>query len=126
MGSLIHPENYQITAHAMATLLTAIVTLTLGLIVSIRQRHYRVGRLFGAITIPISIWLFFFSLMSAAVSAQQALTWARLGYVAIPFIPAAAYHFSVVLLRFYDRRRMIVRTGWTLALLFAAFAVFSP
>lgn len=126
MGSLIHPENYAITAHAVATLLTSVVTLTLGLIVSIRQRHYRVGRLFGAITIPISIWLFFFSLMSAATSAQHALTWARLGYVVIPFIPAAAYHFSVVLLRLYDRRRLIVRAGWTLALIFAAVAGFSP
>src|SRR5688572_4223510 len=105
-------NDYQLNAHAIACLLTSVVTLAFGVVVAFRQRRYRVGRLLGVLTLPIAWWQLAYGLMSSATTSGVALFWAHAAYLAIPLIAPAAYHFSVVLLRVSNRRRAVVWFGW--------------
>jgi diguanylate cyclase (GGDEF)-like protein/PAS domain S-box-containing protein len=126
MSALFDPSAYQFTPHAVAVMLTAFAVFATGVVFSVRQWRYRVGRLFGAVTLPIAWWLFCFGLMAASASANTALLWSRMGYLAIPLITPAAYHFSVTLLRLYARRRRVVWLGWACALIASAAGGFTP
>lgn len=57
--------------------------------------------------------------MYCSRNPQNALFWARAGYVGIPFIPAAAYQFTVGLLRFGRRARNFSLVFWAASTGFA-------
>ena len=125
MPPVLDIGSYHLAPHAIACALAGAVALAFGVVVSVRQRRYRVGRLFGVITLPIAWWQFSYALMGMADSSEVALFWARVGYLGIPLIAPAAYHFSAVLLRLYERRKFVIWTGWALALVFAAIGFFT-
>jgi diguanylate cyclase (GGDEF)-like protein/PAS domain S-box-containing protein len=89
---------------AMATLFTAAAILVLGAIVLARARATLISYLFFVIAVGASGWLGFFSLMYGAVSAGNALVYARVGSAFASLLPAATVHFAAA---YVSRRRAL-------------------
>jgi len=116
---VVHGTQYTASVYAIPTLVTAVATLLLGLVVLFREHGSRVSILFGLVTLTIGAWLVAFSFMYCAVEEGVALWWARTAYLAVPFIPSAIYHFTVAVLRLPSRCRRFAKISWGLSTLFA-------
>ncbi|WP_447978382.1 GAF domain-containing protein [Candidatus Nitrospira bockiana] len=72
--------------------------------------------------VAAAIWLLSFHLMYSSKSEQDALAWAKLAYLGVPFICAATYHLAIRLRDLYDTQRPAVWAAWLVSLLFAGLA----
>lgn len=113
------PENYFFNLHAAPPLFTFFAVLSLGLFVVIHERHSAVRGSFFLLTATIGFWLGAFGLMYAAADPATACRWAKIGYLAMPFIPASTYYFTRKVLRLGGHAR---RNAWVF---FGVSAVFS-
>ena len=103
--------QYTLNALAIQTLITALAVFTLGIFAVSRERGSRVSVAFLFVMVTISVWLFAYSGMYCATSERTALWWAKSAYIGIALIPAAAYHYSVLVLqedRKYGKRALYV------------------
>jgi PAS domain S-box-containing protein len=91
--------QYTLNALAIPTVITALAVFTLGIFAVSRERGSRVSAAFLLVTVTISVWLFAYSGMYCATSEQIALWWAKSAYIGVALIPAALYHYSVLVLR---------------------------
>ena len=92
---------YDWNPHAAATALTMAGLLVLGVSVVIRERYSLVSRAFLLMLFTASVWFFAFSWMYCARDEAVALWWAKAAYLVVPFICAAMYHFTLVVLGIY-------------------------
>ncbi len=120
---VFNPDSYTFSLFAVPTFLTSAALLVLGLIVLVRERISRVSILFFWIALAISIWQFAFSWMYLAKESGVALWWGKTAYLGVPFIIPAIYHFTVVVLRTYQQRKVVVWGSWAVAAVFAAAAI---
>lgn len=72
-----------------------------------------------------SFWLFAFSWMYSASDEATAMWWAKLAYLDVPFICAAIYHFTVLVLGIYQQHRRLVSVSWVLSTVFASSTLWS-
>jgi diguanylate cyclase (GGDEF)-like protein/PAS domain S-box-containing protein len=119
LAAMVDSTSYAFNACAVPTLVTACAMFVLAVIVRARERGSREARHFTLLAATICIWLVCFSLMYLAKQERVALAWARAAYLGIAFIPAALFHFVVVVTRSWRRRRM-AWAGWAIAALFFA------
>lgn len=119
LTQLLSEASYAFRPFAVLPLATAIVVLTLGAVVTIRERASRISILFLVLTSTIAIWLLAFSLMYAAWNPAIAQFWGRASFLGIAFIPSAVYHFVVCLARQERRLQATVRAMWVLSAIFA-------
>ena len=96
--------------------------LILALAVIRRSAERKAGIPFALLTLSVSTWLFCFSWMYCANSPEVAVWWARAAYLGIPFIPAAAYHFTVTLLRLGRVERRLSAIFWGISAVMATAA----
>jgi diguanylate cyclase (GGDEF)-like protein/PAS domain S-box-containing protein len=122
LAAIVDSTSYAFNACAVPTLVTACTMFVLGGIVMARERGSREARHFALLAATICIWLVCFSLMYLAKQERVALAWARAAYLGIAFIPAALYHFTVVVTRSWRRRRMAWASWAIAAAFFAAIA----
>jgi len=115
--------HYNYNIFAVPTVLTLGLVLFLGVQVLLEERRSNVSVLFFLITLLIGLSFFAYTGMYLATDSNIALTWAKLAYLAVPFIPSAIYHFSVVVLHLSERRKVLVWMGWTLSAIFAGLSV---
>ncbi|HEV7921362.1 MAG TPA: ATP-binding protein [Thermoanaerobaculia bacterium] len=96
-----------------------------GLAVAIwaRQRASRVAVLFCAMIVFVAIWFAAFALLFASTTAEDAGEWARLAVVAVAFLPAAVYEFTITAMRL--ARRRVANVLWLVSCLFTALIIFS-
>ncbi|MEO7557979.1 MAG: EAL domain-containing protein [Gammaproteobacteria bacterium] len=120
MLNLVH---YHYNVFAIPTAVTMSLVLFMGVQVFMRERRSNISVLFLLITLLIGAGFFAFTWMYLAADPGMALTWAKLAYLAVPFIPSAIYHFSVVVLHLFERRKILVWTGWALSAIFASLSV---
>jgi len=111
-------SSYAPSSFALPTFVTACAVLGLGVWVLVRERAVVVSRLFFLVTLPISIWLFAFTLMYCARSEAVALWWAKAAYLGIPMIPSGIFHFAVVCLGLNAVHGRWVRVSWLLSAFF--------
>ncbi len=111
-------EYYNIHAHTLPTLLTAIAILSLGLIILVHERHARVSLSFFIMTGTAGIWLLGYSLMYGAETENEALRWAMVGHLGITLIPASVYHFTVKILQVGAVYKKRVWLAWLLGCAF--------
>ncbi|MEK6938719.1 MAG: histidine kinase N-terminal 7TM domain-containing protein, partial [Nanoarchaeota archaeon] len=69
----------------------------------------------------LSVWLFGYSGMYASRDKELALTWARIGFIGIIFIPITFYHFTVVVLNI--RSKIPILVPYIIGLPFIALAL---
>jgi len=75
--------------------ITSLVVLIFGIISITRKPPKLLYRVFAGFCLTVSIWAFFYSLLYLN-DPIYALRLARLGYIAIVFIPAFAFHFTLL------------------------------
>jgi PAS domain S-box-containing protein len=119
----VDSSNYAFNPYAVPLFFTCFATVLLGIVVLFRERFSQEGILFHFTTIFIGFWLFCFGWMYSALDDRVAFWWARSAYLAVPFIPSAVYHFTVVVLHVYERYKKLVWVAWTVSIFFAVSVV---
>ena len=102
---------YAYSPYAIPTALTAIVMLGFAAVVLQREAN-RLNRAFAALAGAVVIWMVAFTMMYLSRDAATALFWAKAAYLGVPFIAPAVYHFTIEMLRIYERRRVAVALAW--------------
>ncbi|HEX8597218.1 MAG TPA: ATP-binding protein [Chloroflexia bacterium] len=123
VAQVLDPQGYTFTFYSLPTLLTMSAVFLLGLFVLARERISLVSISFFMVTVAVSIWLFCFSWMYAANSAETANWWSRAAYLGVPFIAPATYQFTTVVLGIHRRFRPVIMSAWLLSALFAFAAI---
>lgn len=106
--------------HAIPPLVTAIAILLLGLTVVVREKGSRESLLYLSYTLAASTWMFCVSaaLFLSLSSETMAYRWMTFSSAGVTMIPAALYHFTVVVMQTDDRRRRRVRLAWAVSAVF--------
>src|SRR5215210_2319789 len=102
--ALFDAQAYAFSAYAVPTLLTAVLMLGFGASV-LARRVSRVSITFFSLTVAAAVWMLAFTWMYCSRGAANALVWARLAYLGVPFIAPAVYHFTIEILRIARERR---------------------
>lgn len=123
MSHLLDTSSYALSIYALPTLLTMVAIFVLGIVALVHERFSPVSVAFFAITLAVSIWLFAQSMLFSSRDDAVALWWARAAYLGVPFIASATYHFTVVVLREFQRFWPAVLLGWVLSALFSALSI---
>jgi diguanylate cyclase (GGDEF)-like protein/PAS domain S-box-containing protein len=110
---------YEYTPYALPTAATTLLLLVSGALVFAR-RPSRLSAAFLGMTSIAAIWQAAFTVMYLSADAPTALLWARLAYVAVPFLAPAVYQFSLEVLRMAERRIVAIVGAWALAAFFSA------
>lgn len=110
--------NYFFNPYALPMLFTALAIVAWGFVEDFRERSSRSAGLFLLTTVILGLWLGSFGLMYMSMTSSIALRWARVGYLAIPLIPATVFHFTSLMLRI-QRRKPWVAAVWTAGIAFS-------
>lgn len=112
IAEIVDPANYILILYALPTFISSTALAALDLLVLLRERASRESVLYCLMTLTVTVWLFAFSWMYCAEEKAVALWWAWAAYLGIPFVCSAVYHFTVSVLRLYERRKGFVWAGW--------------
>ncbi len=104
--------SFAFTVPALAYLATGLGALGLGVRVLVREQRAEESLYFLFFCIVLFIWLLSFGFMYAAPDAATARDWMHTGYMAIPFVPATIYRFTVQILGSNPRRRIVMGSIW--------------
>lgn len=121
--AMLDLAQYSYNAFAVPMAVTMGLVLFMGIQVLVSERVSTVSILFFLITLFVGAGFFAYTGMYLTTNPDVALTWAKLAYLAIPFIPSAIYHFSVVVLHLFERRKVLVSMGWMLSAIFAGLSI---
>jgi diguanylate cyclase (GGDEF)-like protein/PAS domain S-box-containing protein len=97
-------------------LLVAATLFVLGVAIPVTERRSRASIQFALLTLVLGVWLFGYSMMYLSTEADAAYWWSRAGLAGVAFIPAAVYHFTLVLLGKYWQERFYVWLVWAFSL----------
>jgi PAS domain S-box-containing protein len=115
---LFSPISYTFNPHAVPPLVTAIAILFLGSIVLIREKGSRESLLYLSYTLAASSWMFCASMALFMSSEVMAYRWMKFANAGVTMIPAALYHFTVVVLQTDKKHRWRVRFAWAISAVF--------
>lgn len=109
-------------AFAISSLLTAIVTLLLGLFVLLGNRRKRLNQVWLLVSISVTLWII--GLLGSVLSnnESQALIWQRVLYIGTAFIPAAFFHYSSILVQKNIQQRKSIIIFYGLSFVFGLLA----
>ncbi len=93
--------------YSILPLLTSISLFLFGLFVLSRNVKSSINNTFAFLCFSTSLWSFGYSLMYASITDQQAIFWARIGYLGVIYIPISLYHFTVTFLKIKSHRIFI-------------------
>ena len=112
-------ENYSFSVYAVPTFLTGTLILALGFFIILRERSSEESVLFFGVTFFASVWLYAFTFLYCSSNSATALWWAKAAYLGVPFIPAAVYHFTVVVLKLGRSWKKFTLASWIISAAFA-------
>lgn len=117
---MLSHTDFVFNLHALPPLLTAFGILLLGIIVIIREKASRESLLYLSYTLAASAWMFCVSVALFTPSEERAYRWMTFGNASVTVIPAALYHFTVVVMQRDNRHRLLVRIAWAISAFFFA------
>ena len=118
--AIFFPSQYTFSIYALPPLFTALATLLLGLIVIIREKGSRESLLYLSYTLAASAWMFCAAMALFMPSEELAYRWMTFANAGVTVIPAAVFHFTVVVLQTDNRHRRLVLLAWTISAIFLA------
>ncbi len=121
--SAFNAGAYSFSPYAIPTALTTLLMLVSSIGV-ISRRVSRASVAYCVLTTVMAVWLLAFTMMYLSVDARTALFWVRVGYLGIPLIAPAVYHFTVEILRL-EKRSIPVAFGWLFGVMFSVLAMTS-
>ncbi len=122
---ILSPDNYAFNPHAVPALLTAVSTLLVGFFVVIRERGSRVSILYFLYALTTFLWLFSYAMARFSPIDSVVLWWARSLHAGVVLLPAALYHFTVVVLQIEHTHRRSVLAVWAAAAFFLVMILFT-
>lgn len=123
--AIFSPEGYQFSILAIAVFQVSAAVGLLSLQILVSQRLSRISACFSLIGLSLTTWQFCFAWMYSTHDANLALFWAKLGYLTIPFIPAAFYIFSLCMAPGVTQKRARVLTVIGISTCFMLLAQYS-
>jgi PAS domain S-box-containing protein len=124
-GMIFSLDNYSFNINAVPPLAAAVATLFVGLFVIIREKGSRVSILFLIYDLTVFLWLFSFAMARFSPVEQVVFWWAKALHVGLALLPAALYHFTVVVLQTYQKRRRSVWVLWAVGAFFLGVVLFT-
>ena len=115
---------YGFSPYAVPAAATAVLMLVFGASV-LRRQVSRVSLAFCGIVAVVFVWQVAFTLLYSTRNAAVALMWARAAYWGVPLIAPAIYHFTVEMLRIYQKRRGPTIVAWVIGGVFSLMATSS-
>lgn len=106
------------TPLALQTMATAAIIFSLGTLSALRERKTSESIAFFKLTAAIALWLFGFAWMYASVDEETACWWAKISYIGIALIPAAAFEFSTMLMQDFQQLQKRIQAFWTIGVFF--------
>jgi PAS domain S-box-containing protein len=106
------------TPLALQTMATAGITFCLGVLSALRERNTSESIAFFKLTSAIALWLFGFAWMYASADEETACWWAKISYIGIALIPAAAFEFSTMLMQDFQQLRKWIQAFWAIGVFF--------
>ena len=107
-------------AFAWSSLITAILTIGLGLFVFFGNRKNRVNQLWLLVSVYTSLWTLGLLGSVVSINENQALFWQRILYLGTILLPAAFFHYAVTLVEKNEKYKKLVYTQYIVSVLFAA------
>src|SRR5436190_11525644 len=106
---------------ALPPLVAAVAVLVTGTRILRRERNSAIGLQFFLATLSLDIWLWALVALLVTQDPGRALIWGKLGYLGVPFIPAALFQAIVAISAtpsgFF---RTATRVVWVVAVAFSA------
>lgn len=125
LSRITDPGIYRFDVLALQAEIVAFTAFSLGVFMLGRDLDRRLRAAFFLLTASIGFWLFAFSRMYASVDEEIALFWAKTASLGVAFIPAIAYTFSSILLRYFRKNRLTILGVWMLGAVFCLQIVFT-
>ncbi len=117
--------NYTLNIFAVPTFVTAAAVLILGAYCIVHERFSFISSLLFFMSLSVSEWLFSFSFMYCAKGPNVALWWGKAAYLGLPFLPSLIYHFTLVVLRIYQRFKKYLWFSWIGSVIFMMSALWT-
>ena len=124
MTLLIDPANYSFDLIDALYLVSGILILAQGIVVSFRERGTSIGYVYLLFALSISGWAFNNGLLMASQNeaiASQLILWSNLPVI---FIPATVFHYTRILLDLHQQQTYAIRTAWIISSIFALALIF--
>jgi PAS domain S-box-containing protein len=118
-------HGYRWSLHALPWVVVGIALIALAAVIYRRQRASRVAVLFCLMIGLVALWFAGFAGMLLSIDEARAAVWARIALVAVCFLPAAIYDFTVTALRLVGSRGVLLRAAYVMATLFAIITLFT-
>jgi signal transduction histidine kinase len=100
--------------YAIPPLITNIIIVGIGLFVFLRNRKAKLNIIFSFFSLILAIWLSGYAMMYLSKDGAKALSWGRIGFLGIIFIPILSYHFIISFLNL--KRKILLRIIYLLAI----------
>ena len=107
-------------AFAWSSLLTAILTIGLGLFVFFGNKKNRINQLWLLVSVYTSLWTIGLFGSVVSLNEDQALFWQRVLYLGTILLPAAFFHYAVTLIEQNGKYTRLVYAQYIVSVLFAA------
>ncbi|MBU1102846.1 ATP-binding protein [Patescibacteria group bacterium] len=98
----------EISFTAILSLVSAIFVFGLGFFVFFKDRKSKINRIFGLMSLVVSVWLFGTFEMLTAETDAAAIFWDRFIYAGVVFVPALMYHFSLVFSKIKSQKNLLI------------------
>jgi PAS domain S-box-containing protein len=125
MPGIFSSNYYSFDPSAIPPLVTAVATLFVGLFVIIREKATRVSILFLIYAFTAFLWLFSYAMVRLSPIEQVVFWWAKVIHAGLALLPAALYHFTVVVLQSYQNNKRSVWVAWAVAAIFLGVILFT-
>ncbi len=116
---LPEPMGYGYSPYALPTMLAGVGLLVLGVVLLVRERHNRLGRLYLGMALPVCASLFAKTGLLLAVDEGVASYWARAVLLASVLIPPAVLHCHAALNAISQKRNKLITLSWALSAVFS-------
>ena len=111
-----------VSSFATASIITAILSLTLGIFVYFKNTKSAVNRTWLVLSLSVSIWSFGVFATVSSHDKCHALFWGHVIYIGAPFIPSCFLHFILTILgkSHYNRQRRLLILSYIFSIIFLA------
>ena len=117
--------NYVFTLPAVATGITSVVMLLLGLFTLAHERGTKTGWIYFAYTLPLVIWQVGATGVYASQSDEASIVWGTISMMGVTYIPAGYFHLIVSVLNITQKHKNLVKLVWLTSSIFCFLTAFN-
>ena len=107
--------------YALTGLINAVTSTILGFFVYFKNRKAKVNQTFTLFCLSVAAWSYAYYFWPGAQDQSTALFWFRALHIGAIFIPICYFHFVLIWLNLYQKKKKILMLGYLAALFFCVF-----